>query len=346
MPQTNQIPFVTLPNWIRAAAECGFQIDPLFERLGIKPDLIHLQQATISIEAMDELMLACVQACRQASPDRHFPFVLGESFSFEYLPEIETYISTSANLREAAKALQWVRELVNPYIDLRLTEQGRLAWIHLKAGQEPVQGSAMETAIYYIESVQPTVLKFARMLLGKQARFRILRFRHPPPEYAAMYEAYFHIPVAFNQDYDGIEFDRELLDLPLQGAFPSLHEQAEYLVEQRVARLPQRQGLAAQVKELLESQPEQLNQGIEHCADALGLHPRSLQRRLRQEETQYAELLDEVRFGAAIRALQAGQCNLETLSETLGFADRRSFTRAFKRWSGCTPSQYRQNLQS
>ena len=93
----SQIPFVTLPNWIRAAAACGFQIDPLFERLGIEPDLIHLQEATISIEAMDDLMQACVEACRKHAPDKHFPFVLGETFSFEYLPEIETYISTSEN---------------------------------------------------------------------------------------------------------------------------------------------------------------------------------------------------------------------------------------------------------
>lgn len=342
MQPSDLIPFVTLPNWIRAAAVCGFSIDPLFERFGIEADLIHLQRATIQASALDGLMQACVAACREHSPDKHFPFVLGETFNFEYLPEIETYISTSDNLREASKALQWVRELVNPFIDLRLAEEGRIAWMYLSRTSDDLPGSG----IYYAESVQPTVLKFARHLLGNKARFRILRFRHPPPDYAAMYEAYFHIPVAFNQPWDGIEFDRELLDLPLQGAFPSLHEQARYLVEQRVAGQPLRQGLAAQVQHWLHARPALARSGIIDCARALDIHPRSLQRRLKAEGTHFGELVDETRFRQAVEALQAGQRDLEQLSEALGFADRRSFTRAFKRWSRLTPSQYRKTLQT
>ncbi|MDX1496231.1 MAG: AraC family transcriptional regulator ligand-binding domain-containing protein [Salinisphaeraceae bacterium] len=342
MDKNDLIPFVTLPNWIRAAAACGFSIDPLFERFGIQADLIHLQEATIEIRAMDGLMQACVEACRQHSPDKHFPFVLGETFNFEYLPEIETYISTSENLREATHALRWVRELVNPYVDLRLAEEGRLAWIYLSTESEyEIQ---TRSAIYYAESVQPTVLKFARHLLGSQSQVRILRFRHPPPDYASMYEDYFHIPVAFNQPYDGIEFDRELLDLPLQGAFPALHEQARYLVEQRVAAQPQRKGIAARVQHLLQTRPELSTAGIEACSQALRLHTRSLQRKLKDEGTHFGELVDEVRFRQAVVALQKNEHNLERLSEKLGFADRRSFTRAFKRWSGLSPSQYRKTL--
>lgn len=341
MSSEQRVPFITLPNWIRAAAQCGFPIDPLFERFGIKPDLIHLEQATIDVETLDGLMRACVEACREHSPNKHFPFMLGETFTFEYLPEIETYISTSANLREASKALQWVRELVNPHIDIRIAEEGRLAWMHLSHSRN----ANPLNVIYYAESVLPSLLRFARLLLGKQAQFRILRFRHPAPSYAAMYEDFFHAPVAFNQDYDGIEFNRELLDFPLQGAFPSLHEQAEFLVEKRVAQQPLRQGMAAQVKVLLEDDSQLLSQGIEACAQRLDLHPRSLQRRLRAEATHYAELVDEMRFCTAVAALQRGEHDLETLSEQLGFADRRSFTRAFKRWSGLSPSQYRKTLQ-
>ena len=341
MSSNQRVPFITLPNWIRAAAQCGLQIDPLFERFGIKPDLIHLEQATIDVETLDSLMRACVEACRKHSPNLHFPFVLGETFTFEYLPEIETYISTSANLREASKALQWVRELVNPHVDIRLAEEGRIAWMHLSHSRnaDPLN------VIYYAESVLPSLLRFARLLLGKQAHFRILRFRHAPPVYASMYEDFFHAPVAFNQDYDGIEFDRDLLDLPLQGAFPSLHEQAEFLVEKRLAQQPLRQGMAAQVKALLENDNQLLAQGMEACAKQLGLHPRNLQRRLQSEATHYAELVDELRFRSAVAALQQGRHDLEALSEHLGFADRRSFTRAFKRWSGLSPSQYRKTLQ-
>ena len=116
------------------------------------------------------------------------------------------------------------------------------------------------------------------------------------------------------------------------------------MVEQRLAEQPRRKGLAARTTLLLESQPELLNAGIGKIALCLNLHPRSLQRQLKSEGTHYAELLDEVRFRSAVEGLRAGK-NLEDLSERLGFADRRSFTRAFKRWSGLSPSRYQQQTR-
>ena len=40
------IPFITLPNWVKAAAQCGFNIEPVFRELGIQTDLIHLEGET------------------------------------------------------------------------------------------------------------------------------------------------------------------------------------------------------------------------------------------------------------------------------------------------------------
>src|ERR671936_372287 len=90
------IPFITLPNWVKAAAHCGFNIEPIFRELGIQTDLIHLESATVA-----------------RSKGRHFPFVLGETFAFDYLPDLETFVTTSPTLREATRVFDWVRELIN-----------------------------------------------------------------------------------------------------------------------------------------------------------------------------------------------------------------------------------------
>jgi AraC-like DNA-binding protein len=75
-------------------------------------------------------------------------------------------------------------------------------------------------------------------------------------------------------------------------------------------------------------------------AGKLGLGPRTLQRRLQEEGHRFADVLARVRYRLAIRYLEQPGADVESVSEKLGFSDRRSFTRAFARWSGVTPSAF------
>ena len=99
--------------------------------------------------------------------------------------------------------------------------------------------------------------------------------------------------------------------------------------------------LVTAIEQAFEAQPALLGQGIERMAAALGLHPRTLQRRLADHHQGYAELQDRARFRLATALLADRALDLETISERLGFSDRRSFTRAFSRWAGCSPSAFR-----
>lgn len=327
------IPFITLPNWVKAAAQCGFNIQPIFRDLGIQMDLIHLESATIE----PALLLKVMEACIARSPKHHFPFVLGETFAFEYLPDIETFLTTSPTLRDAARVFDWVRELINPMINVQLLEEGDLAaLILIDAGDGRELGPP-----YFRETIFASVLKFGRMLLGEPVPFYRLQMRHAPPSYAAAYDEFFRVPVLFNQARYALEIKRELLDRPLDSAFPALHQQAEYRVEQRLAQLPRKLGVISAIEQTLSAQPRLLGQGIEQMAAALELHPRTLQRRLREQGEGFAELQARVRFRLAGEALRDPAQDIESISERLGFSDRRSFTRAFMRWSGVSPSAFR-----
>jgi len=332
--QDDPIPFITLPNWVNAAAHCGFNIRPVFDELGIHTDLAHLEDATISLPLLGRLMEACVARSKQ----QHFPFVLGETFAFDYLPDIATFLTTSPTLREAARVFEWVRELINPMIDVRLEEQGEIARLLLR-DPDHVPGSS--TGIYFVESLFASVAKFGRSLAADLESDTVLRLRYAAPAYAAIYASYFRVRVLFSQSCNALEFPRSRLDRALEGGFPVLHGQAEQLVGQRLARRPRRGGLVAAVEAVFEQEPRLLGQGIERVAQKLGTHPRTLQRRLREEGEAFAELQARVRYRRAQRDLGQSSLDLETISERLGFSDRRSFTRAFTRWAGVSPSEYR-----
>ncbi|MFX9181110.1 hypothetical protein ABTN76_20370, partial [Acinetobacter baumannii] len=76
---------------------------------------------------------------RTRDPDQHFPFVLGETFAFDYLPDIETFLATSPTLRSGLRVFDWVRELINPMIHVELVERAREAQliVRLDGGAEP-----------------------------------------------------------------------------------------------------------------------------------------------------------------------------------------------------------------
>lgn len=338
IPQSQSIPFITLPNWVKAAAYCGFNIEPIFREHGIETDLVHLESATVSQQVMEQVIVACVARSKR----HHFPFILGETFAFEYLPEIETFLTTSSSLREAAKVFDWVRELINPFIRVRIEERGPVALMILEMGDD---AEVNTPARWFVEATFASVVKFGRALLRGRGDFKRLTFRHRRPPYAKQYEEFFHLPVAFGQEQDAVESDRTLLDQPLAGGFPALHQQAEFRVEQKLAQRPRRRTLADTIEDLFARQPALLGAGIEQVATELQLGPRTLQRRLRDEGLNFAELQGRIRCRQAMYWLERPVPDIETISEQLGFSDRRSFTRAFTRWAGLSPSAFRARAQ-
>ncbi len=332
MPEQT-VPSIVLPSWVKAATRCGFNLKPVLQQHGIELDLMHIEHSVVPLGTLDRVLESCIER----SPEQHFPFVIGETFAFEYLPDLETFLTTSASLRDAARVLEWVPALINPLVVARIEEEDALARLVLEA---PVD-SALRARPWHAEMFFASILKFVRMLLGDDIRLGALTFRHAPPSYAWRYEEFFRLPVHFSQARDALVFDRELLDQPLEGDYPGLHQQAATLVEQRVARLTRREQLHVRLTRALHSDPRLLRGGVQEVARAFAMGPRTLQRRLRREHTSFAELLDSVRHQRALELLARSDMDLESISEALGFSDRRSFTRAFRRWTGMTPSRMR-----
>jgi AraC-like DNA-binding protein len=131
-----------------------------------------------------------------------------------------------------------------------------------------------------------------------------------------------------------------MISVRLEGGCAALHQQAELRVEHRLTHLARPSGLVAAIEDACERRPELPAKGIGAVAAELGLHPRALQRRLSDEGARFADVLGRVRYRLAIRYLEQPGADVESVSEKLGFSDRRSFTRAFARWSGVTPSAF------
>lgn len=136
----------------------------------------------------------------------------------------------------------------------------------------------------------------------------------------------------------GIELDR--LSQPLPQADPAT---AAFCLQQCEQILNQRQpytGIAAKIRQRLLSQAAQ-SFTLEQLAEQFHISPRTLRRRLADEGTSLRQLQDDVRQTLAIELLTVAQLSVEAVSERLGYGEPASFIRAFNRWTGQTPGQYR-----
>jgi len=80
---------------------------------------------------------------------------------------------------------------------------------------------------------------------------------------------------------------------------------------------------------------------IEAAVEAAAMSVRSLQRRLASEGLTFSQLVDEVRLEMAVPQLRASDIRLTDIALSLGYSDPAHFTRAFSRWAGVSPSEYR-----
>lgn len=129
---------------------------------------------------------------------------------------------------------------------------------------------------------------------------------------------------------------RELASRPLPFADPALGKHLKSYLDRELASksVPE----VVRVKEMIHDRLPQLLT-LEAAASGLFLSSRSLQRRLKQQDASFQELMDEVRRDLALSLLEGGTLTIKGIADACGFTDVTSFFRAFKKWTGKTPMQ-------
>src|SRR5476649_2662281 len=147
-------------------------------------------------------------------------------------------------------------------------------------------------------------------------------------------------PLEFNAGQTRLHFARDWLDQPPPGAHAPTFRLIEQACDAILNRIGMDGGIIGAVQRMLLTQPQRLAT-IEQMAGQLGLHPRTLRRRIAHEGASYRDIVDQLRFRLAARYLADSDLTHEAISEQLGFSDASSFRRAFKRWARQSPQAFR-----
>lgn len=175
------------------------------------------------------------------------------------------------------------------------------------------------------------------------APIRIL-LRHKPGVDVAIYEAHYGCTTLFEQPVDAIWLPRAAMTARMNRADPRLLDVSARYVASIIRRFPL--NLGKQVEKLIIEQMPFGGASIEHITAQLGMHKRTLQRRLADQGILFGDLLDALRQSQARRYLGDTAVPLSMVTGLLGYNEQSSFIRACRRWFSLTPLEFRRRGMS
>ena len=167
---------------------------------------------------------------------------------------------------------------------------------------------------------------------------------HPAPNRdLAPYRSFFRTHLSIGAQHAAVSFPATYLTRPLAGADPAAYVRILREIEamEALRGIGVRKRVERVLRRLLIAGDPLGGTSLEQMAALFSLHPRTLNRRLQAEGTSFRALLDETRYRIARQLLRDTLLGVEDLAVALGYADATAFSRAFRRWSGTSPSRWR-----
>lgn len=248
---------------------------------------------------------------------------------------IEYMVGSAGNMREAVALLGRYLPLVNDAIEYSFrTEEGR-AIIQLDSRVLlPRAAADFQSAAFYVATLQR-----GQHIVDPEYE---AWFVHEQPESLQEYDRTFSPGhVRFGAPFNGFVFDAGLLELPFGSPDPQLHAVLRRYAERLLADLPRTETFADKVEQVIQRELRQGEPSVERAAQLLRLTRRTFTRRLEREGTTFTTILDDTRRKLALRYIVERHVGISEIAFLLGFARAGAFYRAFKRWTGTTPSEYR-----
>lgn len=329
------LPAVYLADLLPGVARLGLDPQAWLRTFGLDEAALRRAGARISLARA----LALLEWLQHESADPLAGLALAVQVRPRSYPFLGYAAMSCATLEDAIERLIRYEPLVWGLGRVQLVPEdagARLSW-------QPKSAQALPLAA--IELALAGWLHLGRQLLEGEGGVRELCFAHPARDRGERYEALLAVPVRFGQDWNGVRLDDELLRRPLRHADPALcrmmDEEALALLENYRRQV----ALAGEVRAWIRRELGAGEPSLEQAAAALDLSPKMVSRGLAEQGTSFVALVDEVRHDLALVYLRRADPLLD-IAGRLGFSEQSAFTRAFKRWTGTTPGQYRQWLES
>jgi AraC-like DNA-binding protein len=319
----------TLANFPEVAAQVGLDAGAMLREMKIDRRALSEPDLRIPAQAVAELL--------EVSAARAGCWTLGlrmaESRRLSDFGEVSLLITHQATMRDALMTVVQYRQLLNEALVVHVEEHGDLVIVRedLLVGGQAAVSQAYELAI-------GVMYRLFRTLLGSRWRAQSVNFTHPPPTDLTVHWRMFGSIVEFNSDFNGLTCSRSDLDAPNPSADPGLAQFAERYL--RTLPNADRRSVSQEVQKALYTLLPLGGGSIARVAAHLGVHERTLQRKLRQEDADFSGLLNDIRRDLTVRYLANRNLPLSRVAGLVGYSRQSSFSRWFAEEFGTSASNW------
>lgn len=271
--------------------------------------------------------------------DAHIGLEAAREISHGDYGELDYVASSAPTLGHAIQVVRRYLRLLADSIDLSLQIEGERALLQVESRivlPHPSVDFLLAAIHYGRMHVRPCIAKLA---------FEVW-FSYSRPRCTEEYERTFAPgTLRFDAPFNGFTFDRSYLDAPLAREDAKLHELMRKHADSLLAELRTAECLTARVRDIIRRELPTGDASIVNVARRLHMSTRTLNRKLEREGVNFKRLLDDTRRRLALSYVSGHQLELSEIASRLGFSQPAAFHRAFKRWTGQTPSEYRRRAR-
>ncbi|MDA8486629.1 AraC family transcriptional regulator [Pseudomonas resinovorans] len=328
----------TLASWTRALRKqldaLGLDSADLCRQAQLDPALMDDPNARYPLSATTRLWQLAVEA----SGDPALGLKISTYVSPTTFHALGYALVASGSLREVFERVVRYHQVVSDALELELSREGDRYLFRLR-----VREDGFEPAPEAVDAFAAIYVRTCRNRIGRDYAPLAVHLRRPQPADPQPWHAVFRAPLVFGAEENLLEFAAADFERPLDDANAELAEHNEAVLKRTLEQL-QQPTWSRKVRACLEAQLPNGEPSAERIAHSLHLSLRSLQRHLADEGCSYEQLLGDTRQALALAHMRDPRCSISEIAYLLGFADTSSFSRAFKRWTGLSPSQYRESL--
>jgi AraC-like DNA-binding protein len=245
-------------------------------------------------------------------------------------------MGTSDNLGMGLRRFELYFKLISTGSTHSLEEHGDA--VHLVRRYAP---ECMTRLLAPAEFGFANIVARSRTSLGVRWCPLAVRFAAPAPSNDAVHRRFFGCPVHFDATTSAIVIEASMLALPMSRPDPELSRILERHADLMVVQLGPEGDFVGRVRRIIVNGLPDADVSVARTARQLGMSVRTLQRRLQESGQSFDDVYDGTRQELARRYLGDPALSIQEAAHLLAFGDLRGFYRAFRRWEGCTPAEYR-----
>jgi AraC-like DNA-binding protein len=314
------------------AVEKGADPEQLLEASGIRREVLESTEGYLSYVQF----VLLVKNALEATGDPALGLKYGSRLKFTTHGSMAQAAISSGTLSEGIESLIKYYKIRFAQIDMKFFTEGDEAVVELEEniGLGPLQSFLVEAL--FVAIVEVNELLFGQKII-KTGRCRIA---YPRPAYADQYSVFFVESIEFGAGCNQLRFNKAYLNEPMALANPVAKRLAEQQCEKELKTILVAPSIVARVKKCLTTKSDRLP-SMEEVAEQLHMTSRTLRRQLQQFDTSFQDVLAEVRKQRALALLKATDKPIDEIAHELGYSDPSNFGRAFRKWTGKSPTDVR-----